>query len=126
MKNKIKDAVKIIIFLGILFLIYSYVFKIIWLEKNSFSYLYDEPRNSIDIAYVGSSNAYTSFNTVLAYNMYGFKTSLISFDAQPFDYIKYLIKETEKYQKPKLYIIDIAKLPDKIDSYTDIDIRRRY
>ena len=88
--------------------------------------MYHEPRNSIDIAYVGSSNAYTSFNTVLAYNMYGFKTSLISFDAQPFDYIKYLIKETEKYQKPKLYIIDIAKLPDKIDSYTDIDIRRRY
>ena len=122
MNNKIK----IIIFLAILFLIYNCIFKVLWLERNPFSYFYDEPKNSVDLAYVGSSNAYTSFNGLLAYKMYGFKTGFLSFDTQPFEYVKYLIKESEKYQKPKLYVIDLAKLPDEIDSFSDADIRRRY
>lgn len=108
----IKKIIKLILFLFIFAFIWNHIFRILGLIKNPIGYFYDEPRNSLDVVYVGSSNANTSFNTVLAYNLYGFTTGMLSTESQSFINVKYLIKESEKYQKPKLYIVDIAKLAD--------------
>ena len=111
---------KIIIF----YIICILVFRLLWVPSNAITYFYEEPKNSLDIAYIGSSNAYAHFNTVLAYNKYGFTTGMFSADGQPFVLTKYCIKEIQKYQKPKLYIIDLAKATDLVDSVIDGDIRK--
>ena len=104
--------VKICTFIFIFCILWRVVFNILWLPKNSTTYFYKENKNTLDIVYIGSSNANAHFNSLLAYDLYGFKTGLLSIDSQPFIAIKYLIKESEKYQKPSLYIIDITRLTD--------------
>ena len=118
-----KNIKKSIVFL-IIFLILLYcATKVLWIPKNSVAYFYDEPKNSLDIIYIGSSNAYAHFNTVLAYNLYGYTTALLSTDSQPLVLAKYLINESKKYQQPSLYIIDLAKSSNLLDSYTGEELR---
>ncbi len=122
MKNLIKSIVFILIFC----FIWQIVFKFLWVRENPIYDFYNEPKNSLDVVYVGSSNAYAHFNSTLAFNLYGFTTGFLSTDSQPFALVKYLIKESEKYQQPKLYIIDIYKLSDDLDEIhlTEGNIRR--
>ena len=58
-----KKVIKIIIFLIIFYFLLVNIFKILWLDKNSIGYFHDEPKNSLDVVYIGSSNAYIHFNT---------------------------------------------------------------
>lgn len=118
-----KKIVKIIIFLTIFYILFNIVFKILWIPRNPISYFYDEPRNSLDVVYVGSSNAYAHFNTTLAYDLYGYTTGLVSADAQHLIFAKYLIKESEKRQKPKLYVIDLSTAINDLSSTEDGYIR---
>ncbi len=118
-----KKILRPIIFILILiFLIYN-VFNVLWLEKNSLSYFYEEPKNSLDVVYIGSSQAYDYFNTVLAYDKYGFTTGIMGSGWQPFPTIKYLLKESQKYQKPELYVIDIKQIVNDYNTISDEEIR---
>ena len=107
-----KKNIKIITFILIFCLLWHYIFSIMKLKKNNISYFYDEPKNSIDIIYIGSSSVHHQFNPLLAYDLYGFTTYLLSTGNQPFTLVKYLIEESEKTQDPDLYIIDLARLQD--------------
>ncbi len=121
MKRRI---VKIITFILILCILMYFLVKLLWYPPSSISYFYKEPENSLDVVFIGNAGAYIHFNTTLAYNTYGFTTGLFSTDAQPFMLAKYCIEETEKYQKPSLYIIDLAKVADVIDTFNDYGLRR--
>ena len=112
-----KKVIKSIIFLLILCIFFYNIINIFWLEKNSISYFYEEPKNSLDIAYIGSSTVFCHFNSVLAYDLYGFTTGILASPAQPFILTKYVMDECEKYQKPKLYIIDIYQLASELNKY---------
>ena len=120
MKKFIKACIFILIFAILLYL----VIKMLWLEKTSISKFYEEPQNSLDVIYIGSSNAYKQFNTVLAYDLYGYTTGMLSTDNQMFAMTKYMIKEARKYQNPSVYVIDIAKIADDFSSYTEGDLRK--
>lgn len=86
--------------------------------------LYDEPKNSMDIIYIGGSNAHHHFNSLLAYELYGFTTGFLATGSQPFISIKYLIMESQKYQKPDLYIIDLTRIQDSMKtSFAEQSIR---
>lgn len=119
-----KKFIKSIIFLLIFGFLFKCTFNILWLDETPVATFYDEPKNTIDIVYLGSSNAYAHFNTVLAYNEYGFTTGLVANDSQPFPFIKYLIIESRKYQNPELYIIDIATLQKNFSEYEEAEIRK--
>ena len=110
-----KNFLKIICFIFIFILLWKCVFSILWLPKNNISYFYDEPKNSIDVIYLGGSNAHHHFNNLLAYHLYGFTTYFLSSGIQQFTLTKSLIKESRKYQNPKLYVIDIARLTDNFE-----------
>ncbi len=105
-----KKIVKSIVFIIIFCLIWNYVFKILWINERPISQFYKEPNDSLDVVYIGASNAYKSFNTTLAFNEYGFATGFLADGSQPFEMTKYLIKESEKYQSPAVYVIDIYRL----------------
>lgn len=114
-----KKIIKPIFFIIIFCVIWSFVFKVLWLNKTTIGEFYDNPKNSLDIVYVGGSNVYAHFNTTLAYNTYGFTTGIMATDSQQFSAMKYLIKESEKYQNPKVYVIDIAKVGDYLGNISD-------
>ena len=111
-----KKLYKIICFTSILILLWKYVFSILWLPKNNISFFYDEKENSIDVIYIGGSNVHHHFNNLLAYHLYGFTTYFLSSGIQQFTLTKSLIEESRKYQNPKLYVIDLARLTDDFES----------
>ncbi len=118
-----KKIIKITIFLIIFCIIFYSIFEKMWLAPNSISCIYSEPKNSLDVIYIGASNTYAHFNSVLAYNLYGYTTGLVSADAQSFIFAKYLIKESEKYQKPYVYVIDLAQVATNMEDFGDGEIR---
>lgn len=110
-----KKILKGVIFIFIFGFIWNKVFSILWIPKNNISSFYDEPRNTLDVIYIGSSYVHHHYNPLLAYDMYGYTTGLLSTGLQPFVSTQYLIDETLKYQKPKLFIIDITKISDDFE-----------
>ncbi len=118
-----KRLIKVTIFFIILIILFHYTSQILLGVNSSIVQFYDESSNSLDIIYIGASNAYKHFNTLLAYEKYGYTTGMLSSPTQPFPATKYLIKEAEKNQKPKLYIIDIARCVLDFHN-TDLDLAR--
>lgn len=116
-----KNLKKSILFLLIFFILFVIMLNILWLPETSITYFYKEPKNSLDVVYIGGSNVYVHFNSPLAYKEFGFTTGILAAGSQPFPLAKYLIKEAQKYQKPKLYVIDIARAAD--DVFYDGSIR---
>ena len=119
-----KNTIKTIIFIIILFLLFNYVFSILWGPIYPITLFYNESKNSLDIIYVGASNTFINYNTVLSYDIYGYTTGMMSSAAQPFPLIKYLIEETKKYQNSSLYIIDITRITDDFSNIKSEDIRK--
>lgn len=120
MKNLVKS---IIFILGFIFL-WKNIFSVLWLPKDIIDYFYRLPKNSIDVVYIGGSNVCSSFNPLLAYNLYGFKTGIICEGGQPFITIKYLLKEAQKTQNPDLYVIDLYMLDNDLSNINIGDTRR--
>ncbi len=119
-----KKAIKVICFTIIFIFLFYHISKVLWIRRNTISYFYEEPRETLDITFIGQSTAYIHFNTTLAFNLYGFTTGLLSDGAQPPSAIKYLIEESRKYQDSKLYVIDISRATRDIDEYIDGDMRK--
>ena len=100
----------VLVFLVIFGLLYKFFFSFLGINANSIDSFYKEPKDSMDVVYIGSSTVYAHFNSALAFHEYGFATGMISGDSQPFAAARYLIDEGEKQQHPKLFIIDISKV----------------
>ena len=120
-----KKIIKIVIFILIFFTIFIFINTVLsgGVDSTSITYFYDEPKKSLDVVYLGASTVHFNFNTTLAYELYGYKTGLLSANSEPFAATKYLIKEAEKYQKPELYIIDIGRIIDLTEEFSDEKIR---
>lgn len=118
-----KKIIKSMIFLFIFLVLFYIIYHILWLRPTTISYFYKEPKDSLDIVYIGASNVSNHYNTVLAYEKYGYTTGILSTGSQSFVLAKYLIQEAEIYQNPSLYIIDIAKAADDFNSISDGNIR---
>ena len=115
----IHRVIKLILFIIIFCIIWILTFDILWLDKTPIMEFYKEKENTLDIAYIGASNAYSHFNTTLAYKKYGYTTAMFATDAVPFISTKYMIKEIEKYQNPSLYIIEINRVPTRVPDERD-------
>ena len=116
-----KNAINFILFSFIFLILFNVVFNVLWLEETSISDFYKEPKNSIDVIYLGGSNSFMHFNPTLAYNEYGFTTAFLTTGSHPIVCLKYLIKEAQKYQNPKLYVITLTEFGYDINLMDESD-----
>ena len=66
-----------------------------------------EPEDTLDVLFLGDSEAYTSFIPLEAWNQYGFTSYLCGTPSQRLPLtVKYLIKATEK-QNPKILMLEV-------------------
>ena len=74
---------------------------------------YDEPKNSIDVLVLGSSNAYTAIIPNVIYNEYGITSYVLGSSVQRMWISYYYLEEALKYQKPKVVALEVfcAKFP---------------
>ncbi len=110
MNNLIKKIIRriITVILGIVLLTYSLI-HITYIHRgyNILNGFYALPKNSIDVAIVGTSVTFTSFIPLDAFHDYGISAYNYCTNVQFENSIKYSIKDIERTQKPKIYLIDI-------------------
>lgn len=71
---------------------------------------YDEPKNSIDVIYLGSSNMYRDVNPLQIYETYGITGYVLGSSVQRMWISEYYLKEALKYQRPKVVVLDMLSI----------------
>lgn len=68
---------------------------------------YEEPKDSLDVVFIGASDIYSGFSPGTAYDKYGFTSYLYATGANPISLYKSQLKEILSNQSPKLIVVEI-------------------
>lgn len=114
-KNYIAIICKVLVFALILGAVMWKSNDVLGLQDDTYTtygykQFYELPKDSVDVVTLGSSGMREFFNVNEAYNFTGIAAATLATSGQPFYTTKYLIKEVEKTQHPKVYVIDIRQL----------------
>lgn len=70
-------------------------------------YFYKQPKNKIDVLFLGSSHVHCNVDTKVLWDEYGMAAYLLTGAEQPLWNNYFLLKEALKTQKPKLVVLDM-------------------
>ena len=68
---------------------------------------YKEPKNSIDVVFIGSSVNYSEVNPMVIWNTSGIAAWNYTTNSQPFEAVEYVLREGLKRQPNALYVINL-------------------
>jgi len=110
---------RVIIFLVILFLLINSVTTVLLyrdrIEDNT-SYqvvnFYKEKRDSAEVVFVGSSNCFSFYSPLFAYNAYGIKTTNFSSSGMGMVAYKYAVEEVKKTQSKAKIVVTVTPLDE--------------
>ena len=85
--------------------------------------LYSQPRNTIDVAFMGSSHIYYNVNTALLWEKYGMAAYDYGAAEQPLWITYHYLIELCKYQDPKLIVLDLFSPAGFKDDYQYVFLR---
>jgi len=127
MKNKIRSFVKGIVFV-VIFLFCFNCIQNIFADKSAKDYLkmhgfFEEPENSLDAVFVGSSATYGFWNPMFAWAEKGIAVYSLTNASQPFEIAPYIIDDARKTQPDALYIVNATHMFED-DEYTTVRIHR--
>ena len=125
---KRKTIIKIAAFAVIFLLLAAGVTQLMQPKQNvSYQYMrgfYNEPDNTLDAIYIGSSAVYSAWLAPLAWERYGFTSWSLSSSAQPLSAARYLIENARKTQPDAVFMIDLLCVPSLGGGELPIDIHR--
>lgn len=116
MKRIIKDKKKIkyiivLLFIGLTIISFNFVDKLLSIKSahgiQQARDMYVQPKNSIDVVFMGSSHIHCDVNTAILWEDYGIAAYDYSAAEQPLWITYYYLKEICKYQTPKLVVLDL-------------------
>lgn len=134
-KKENKNFTKTRIILGILvFLIcagvvFAYLSKVFSMgdtdaNRQTFKAFYAEEKDTIDVAYLGTSASNRYFINPKAFHDEGISSFTLATMGMPLFFIPNLIDEIEKTQDPDLYIIELRWVEKEREQVSDAHIRR--
>ncbi len=107
--KRIKQFIAIILFI-VLFLVsfryVTHVFNYKMEENDTVGSFYKEPKDSIEVLFVGSSHAYSSFSPMELWNETGIASYNLGTSSQSIPCSYYLIKEGIRTQHPKVIVLE--------------------
>lgn len=107
MKKVIKRIFGVLCFLLVILTVTLNINNILrWKDGTAITRVYKMKRNTIDVATYGSSHDFCTINPVLFWQKFGIATASLSESGQTLDSTIVYIKESLKYQKPKLIIVE--------------------
>lgn len=115
--TKLKITIKVIALLLIAVFIFSQIQLVLTVKNNPMEYqwmtsIYQEPKDSLDAVYIGSSSCYSYWNPLFGWNNYGIAVLPYCCSYQPLEASEALIREARKTQPDALYIVNINTLGD--------------
>lgn len=109
--------IKAVTFIILFTFLFSLLTQILTVSSTDMEYqwmsgIYEEPENSLDAVYLGSSNCYAFWNPNLAWEEYGIAVYPYTCSSQPLIVAEYLIKEARKTQPNAVFVVNINTLGD--------------
>ncbi len=130
-RNKIIQYISFLVLIAALFGSYVFMDKLLSYKTEhgirQARELYSQPRNTIDVVFLGSSHIHCDVNTALLWEKYGIAAYDYSAAEQPLWITYYYLREFCKYQNPSLVVLDMYSparykedhhydyLPDNVD-----------
>ncbi len=115
-KNVMKVIFKSVVFITIFCIIFSGVsyalVRIDYAGYQNITEFYSQPKESLDAVYIGSSNCFTFWNPLFAWNQYGICVYPYSGNANPYFSTEYIIKEARKTQPNATFIVNLNSVSD--------------
>lgn len=113
---RLKTGLKVIVFI-LIFTVSLTAFTNLFITVDDLGYqniagFYEERENSLDAVYIGSSNCFTFWNSLLAWEEYGISVYPYSCNSNLFFSTEYIIKEVVKTQPNATFIVNINSLTD--------------
>ena len=105
-----KKSIKIICFLLLFLFLLSGITYMLRGDndtKQRFAGFYYQPRDTLDVIYIGSSPVHPYWAAALAWGEYGFTSWPLATNVQQPSYALYLLKEAMKRQSPKAVIFEL-------------------
>lgn len=84
----------------------KYFYNNTWPTTTTYLGFYEMERDTIDVLFLGSSHAASSFSPQVLYNSYGITSYNLGCEQQNLVISYYWLKEALRYQKPKAIILD--------------------
>lgn len=112
MKIKIQRIIKAIAFMLIFCVLFSgatYILR----NKNEANIVlpfYNEPKNTLDVIFIGSSHLMCSVYPMELYDKYGIASYVFASSAQLLPQSYYQLKEALRFQNPKMIVLDISSV----------------
>lgn len=128
MKKKIKQGIKIAVFIVIFFFLLN-IFTILFVRKGNgygtdvFDF-YKQKENSIDILYLGSSHAYSAFNPYLLEEETGLNGYVFATQQQPIWITYHYLVEALKYQQPQIVVLELHMAVVQDNEYAEEQVNR--
>lgn len=112
-KRTIRNTVKVILFLTIVAVLLVIISNVcipdLLLKQQNLLYE-EEPEDSIDIAFVGSSATYKFYDVMTIWNEYEVTSMCYFNDAMPYDFVIPLLEFIQERQDPEVYVIDLRHI----------------
>ncbi len=109
--NKMKRAVKLSalgIVMLLLFVLLSWVMQYTAISSEThIRNFYREPKDSLDVAVIGCSEAYADFSPPIAYDKYGFTSYNLAFEGAPGHFYSSMLDTFVSRQKPQLVVFEV-------------------
>lgn len=129
MKVLRKRAFKVIAFIFVVLLLLQVVSSILLCTSTSAEMhikgFYKEPKNTIDVALIGSSEVYADFSSPLAYRDYGFTSYGLCYDGAPASMYSSMLDVYLERQDPQVVVIELnGFFYGKDNMYSEARIRK--
>ena len=123
-KKTVKRLIKAVLFLLVFILVISAVSRIVVNPEDYRHYqwirgFYSEPKNSLDVVFIGSSVNYSEINPMFLWNAAGIASRDFTTNSQPLEVVEYLLREAVRRQPEALYVISLNTIQGKL---SDVDL----
>ena len=110
MKRRIRIIISIIVLLAIFVCVFTIASRTLMPQKGNYYDIWDEyyrmDDGSIDILFLGSSHAFSTFNTLVINKELNLDTYSLSTSSQPIELTYYVLNEALKTQNPKMVVLE--------------------
>lgn len=104
----IKAAIALVLFLMVMVPVSYMVRPELSQTRNNVSGFYAEPKNSLDVVFVGGSGTFSAFIPTQAYEKYGFTSYNLATNRMSAETMNFTVGELLKYQDPELVVFDVS------------------
>lgn len=117
-----KNLARFVVFCLLAVLLIGYIDRVLWDKSGTILSFYEEPRNTIDVLYLGGSHSNAAISPTQIYEEHGFTGHVLYSWSQPIWTSYHYLLEGLKTQKPKVVVLDSFGLVYGHTYISDVDI----